>query len=96
LQGKKMRKKRILWVNEWSRKHTGYAVYGNEILKRLNQVEEFEVAELACHASEEDLKLEPQDWKVYANRPPENSEEFSTYVDTPTLIFGYQTFNSVC
>jgi len=91
-----MRKKRILWVNEASWKNTGYAVYGREVLQRLNQVPDFEVAELACYATPEQSEENPQEWSVYPNKPSEDSAEFKDYLSSPSLSFGEYTFNSVC
>ena len=90
-----MRKKRILWVNDASWKGTGYAVYSNEVLSRLNKVEEFEVAEIACYADKNDPKINSTPWKVYANRPLETDPLFENYVKNPSLIFGENVFNEV-
>lgn len=91
-----MRKKRILWVNEASWKATGYSVYGKEVLSRLSQVPEFEVAELACYATAEDVKENACEWFVFPNNPGEDSEDYENYVHNPSLTFGEYTFNSVC
>jgi len=91
-----MRKKRILWVNEASWKNTGYAVYGREILQRLSQVPDFEVAELACYATPEEAAKNPQTWNVYPNKPSEHSAELEDYLSSPSFSFGEYTFNSVC
>lgn len=91
-----MRKKRILWVNDASWKGTGYATYSREVLSRLHEIEEFEVAELACFVDQKDPEIKKTPWKVYANRPPEDSPEFEGYVNSPTRVFGDQTFNAVC
>lgn len=91
-----MRKKRILWVNECSWKNTGYAVYGREVLSRLNKVPEFEVAELACYASAKDVQENPQDWIVFPNKPDEESPDYEGYLSNPSMIFGEYSFNSVC
>jgi len=88
-----MRKKRILWVNDASWKGTGYAVYGNEVLSRLHKVPEFEVAEIACYADEEDLAKNPRPGKVYENRPLPSV--FEQYVKNPSLVFGQNVFDSV-
>lgn len=87
-----MRKKRILWVNESSTKNTGYGVYGNEILSRLHKVPEFEVAELACYVTENDIKKEPRPWRVYPNKPLEND---TAYERSASQVFGERTFNEV-
>lgn len=91
-----MRKKRILWVNDASWKGTGYGTYGNEVLSRLHKVPEFEIAEIACYADENDAKANPRPWKVYANRPLESDPSFAEYVGNPSSVFGQWTFNSVC
>lgn len=90
-----MRKKRILWVNDASWKGTGYAVYSNEVLSRLNKVEDFEVAEIACYADKNDPHIKDVPWKVYANRPLETDPNFENYVKNPSLIFGENVFNEV-
>ena len=91
-----MRKKRILWVNEASWHNTGYSVYGREVLSRLHQVPEFEVAELACYASPEDAEKNPQSWSVFPNKPNEDDPEFEYYMSMPSHTFGEFSFNSVC
>ena len=91
-----MAKKRILWVNEPSWKATGYSVYAKEILPRLNQVDDFEVAELACYATNIDVEKHKRPWKVYANRPDPRSPEYQEYSSNPSRIFGEHKFNEVC
>ena len=90
-----MRKKKILFVSEASWKSTGYSVYTKEVLSRLSQIESLEVAELACYARATDAEILTTPWKVYPNKPPADSPEFQAYKDTPTRVFGEQTFNSV-
>lgn len=91
-----MRKKKILWVNEASWKGTGYGVYGKEVLSRLHQVEEFEVAELACYIDERDENISKTPWKVYANRPLPDAPHFEQYANNPSRVFGEEKFNEVC
>ncbi len=90
-----MRKKRILWVNEAHWQGTGYSVYAKEVLTRLNKVEEFEVAELATHATIEDVRVSNSPWKVYPNKPLDSDPDFQSYLNSPSRIFGDNTFNSV-
>ncbi len=90
-----MRKKRILWVNEAHWQGTGYSVYAKEVLTRLNKVEEFEVAELATHATIEDARVSNSPWKVYPNKPLDSDPDFQSYLNSPSRIFGENTFNSV-
>tara|TARA_R110001599_G_scaffold347737_1_gene574300 strand:- start:1424 stop:3085 length:1662 start_codon:yes stop_codon:yes gene_type:complete len=87
-----LRKKRILWVNESSTKKTGYGIYGQEVLSRLHAVPEFEVAELACYVTENDIKRNPKPWRVYPNKPMEKD---AAYELSPSQIFGEKTFNEV-
>lgn len=91
-----MRKKKILWVNEASWKNTGYSVYGREVLTRLNQVDDFEVAELACYATDEMCAENHTPWKKYGNKPDKNSPEFENYLKNPSRVFGEEKFNEVC
>jgi glycosyltransferase involved in cell wall biosynthesis len=91
-----MRKKKILWVNEASWKGTGYGVYAREVLSRLHQVEEFEVAELACYIDATDENIAKTPWKVFPNRPPADAPHFQDYVNNPSRVFGEEKFNEVC
>ena len=91
-----MRKKRVLFVSEASWKSTGYSVYTKEILSRLCQLEDLEVAELACYASPDDPMVGQLPWRVYPNRPANGSPELEQYRNRPSSIFGEQTFNQVC
>ena len=90
-----MRKKKVLFVSEASWKNTGYAVYTREVLSRLSQIQDLQVAELACYASANNTEIQTTPWKVYPNRPTNDSPEFESYKGTPTKVFGEQTFNSV-
>tara|TARA_R100000951_G_scaffold5549_1_gene6036 strand:- start:3911 stop:5581 length:1671 start_codon:yes stop_codon:yes gene_type:complete len=89
-----MRKKRILWVNEAHWQGTGYSVYAKEVLARLSKVEEFEVAELATHVDREDKKVHNSPWKVYPNKPLGSDDDFQSYLNSPSRIFGENTFNN--
>jgi glycosyltransferase involved in cell wall biosynthesis len=91
-----MRKKRVLFVTEASWKNTGYSVYTREVLTRLNQVSEIEVAELACYATAESPEIKTTPWKVYPNKPSPGSPEFELYKGNPSQVFGEFTFNRVC
>ena len=87
-----MRKKRVLFVSEASWKSTGYSVYTKEILSRLCQMQDLEVAELACYATADDPMVGQLPWKVYPNRPSNGSPELEQYRNRPSSIFGEQTF----
>ena len=90
-----MRKKKVLFVSEASWKNTGYSIYTKEVLSRLSQVQDFEVAELACYVTDADKEVKTTPWKVYPNKPHHDSPEFSSYKSKPSSVFGEQTFNSV-
>jgi glycosyltransferase involved in cell wall biosynthesis len=88
-------KKKILFCSEASWYATGYSVYTKEILSRLSQIEDFEVAELGCYAETTDVKGKSLPWKFYGNKPNPNSPEFQSYKASPTAQFGDQSFNHV-
>ncbi len=90
-----MNKKRILMVTEFSQLPTGYSVYSKEVLSRLHQIPEFEVAELACYCSEDDPKIQDIPWKIFPNKPKNGTPEYETYKASPTSEFGEFSFNSV-
>jgi len=87
--------KKILMVTEFSQLPTGYSVYSKEVLSRLHKVPGFEVAELACYCSEGDPKINNVPWKVFPNKPKNNTPEYESYKSYPTAEFGEFSFNSV-
>ena len=91
-----MRKKRILFVTEASFHPTGYSVYTKEVLTRLNQNPNIEVAELACFTSSEAEELKNIPWKVYPNIPPPSNEAATqAYNSTMQNKFGEFSYNHV-
>lgn len=90
-------KYKILMVSESSVLSSGYAVYTNELLKRLSSIPDFEVAELACFINPNDSRLQNVPWKVYVNKPDERNEQaYSIYSSDKSNEFGAFTFNEVC
>ncbi len=87
--------KKILFCTEASWYATGYSVYTKEVLSRLSQIKDFEVAELGCYAETADAQDKGLPWKFYGNKPSANSAEYATYKSNPTAQFGDQSFNSV-
>jgi len=87
--------KKILFCTEASWYATGYSVYTKEVLSRLSQVDDFEVAELGCYAETADAQDKNLPWKFYGNKPSANSAEYAAYKSNPTAQFGDQSFNSV-
>lgn len=90
-----MRKKKILFCSEASWLSTGYSVYTKEILSRLNQIDEFEVAELACYADRNDPNISSTPWKVFPNKPLKTDPQYKTYSENVNAQFGDQTFNQI-
>lgn len=90
-----MRKKKILFCSEASWLNTGYSVYTKEVLSRLNQIEEFEVAELACYCDRNDPNIQKTKWKVFPNKPLETDPVYADYKNNPIAQFGEQAFNNV-
>ena len=90
-----MSKKKILFCSEASWLSTGYSVYTKEVLSRLKDVEDLEVAELACYASIEDVKGRNIPWQVYPNKPSPNDPALNSYNGNPSAQFGEQSFNQV-
>lgn len=90
-----MRKKKILFCSEASWLNTGYSVYTKEVLSRLMQVQEFEVAELACYCDQNDPNIKKSRWQVFPNKPLESDPSYEAYKNNPVAQFGEQVFNSV-
>ena len=88
-------KKKILFCSEASWYTTGYSVYTKEILSRLSQIDDFEVAELGCYAETSDEQAKNLPWRFYGNKPSPNSPEFQSYKNNPSAQFGDQSFNHV-
>lgn len=105
-----MRKKRILWLNEASFLHTGYAVYGKEVLKRLHDTNKYELAELGCYGHPAPLENEISNfirdvgsasmfdipWRYYGNLPLNIQKEMDEYASIPTNQFGEWRFERTC
>jgi glycosyltransferase involved in cell wall biosynthesis len=89
------RKKRILFCSEASWLSTGYSVYTKEVLSRLSQVEDLEVAELACYADRNNPTIKSIPWKVYPNKPLPEDSLFGAYSGNVSAQFGDHSFNNV-
>jgi glycosyltransferase involved in cell wall biosynthesis len=90
-----MRKKKILFVSEASWLSTGYSVYTKEILSRLSQVDDFEVAEISCYVDHNDPNIAKTPWKVYPNKPRPDDPAHSKYKENVVAQFGDMSFNHV-
>ena len=90
-----MRKPRILWCGESTFLHTGYAIYGREVLNRLYQTGKYEIAEFSAFGNPDDPKIAELPWTYYSNMPT-TDEEWETYNSIPTNQFGVWRFEDVC
>lgn len=92
-----MYKPKILWVGEFTQLHTGYAVYGRELLSRLLNSNKYIIAEQACYCNEDDNRRLSTPWKVYPNGPLSNNQQSrEQYLSTPVNQFGYWRYNDIC
>jgi hypothetical protein len=92
-----MYKPKILWVGEATYLHTGYSVYGRELLNRLYNTNKYQIAEQMCYAIPNDQRINSSKWRCYANGPlPNNQSEHDAYMSTPTNQFGYWRYHDIC
>lgn len=75
-----MQKRKVLLVSEASYLNSGYSNYGFQIMKRLYDTKDFDLAEISCHGS--DSRSDEIPWKSYV-------------VPKKTNIFGEDIFNDV-
>lgn len=87
-------KTRVLWVGELHDLNTGYSVYAKELLTRLSQCEEIEVAELACYCTPTHPKVSNWHWKIYPNMPhPQDEEGNKRYYSSQVNAIGIFSFD---
>jgi len=92
-----MRKKRLLMVNESSLLSTGYSTYGYEVLRRLQDTNKYEIAELASYGSPEDNRASVLPWKYYPVIPKLNDKiTEQIYHSKVTNQWGEYLFDDVC
>lgn len=91
------RKRRILFIGEASFLATGFSVYWNEVLKRLHETGEFEIAEMGSYAHDDDPRCQQVPWKFYPVAPARsNQQAIQKYTANPTTQFGEGRFDDVC
>lgn len=96
-----MGKLRVLWNGESSFMHSGYSVYGQELLSRLHRTGKYEIAELGAYASPEDPRIHSVQWRFYPNVPRvmldgQINPEFQAYdQDNSDTKFNAYSFNDV-
>jgi glycosyltransferase involved in cell wall biosynthesis len=88
------RKTKVLFVSEAPWYTTGYSVYTTEVLKRLVQQPNIEVAQLGIYAGANDPNLKQYPWKIYPNKPEKNHPNYAAY-NNPTAQFGDFSYNEV-
>lgn len=87
------RKPRILYVGEASFLATGYSTYSREVLSRLHATGKYEIAELACYATDNDPRRLELPWKFFGNAPIIRTPEYDS---NQIYKFGHWSFNDVC
>jgi glycosyltransferase involved in cell wall biosynthesis len=89
-------KTRVLWVGELHELNTGYSVYGRELLNRLSEYDDIEVAEFACYCLPTNPKVESWKWKIYPNMPhPQDKEGCDRYHSYAANALGVYAFDNV-
>lgn len=89
-----MRKRKVLFVTEASFHPTGYSVYTKEVLNRLHNHPELEVAEVACFTDSNASEIKDIPWKFYANVPDLSNENgLAVYNSSMSNKFGEYIFN---
>lgn len=90
-------KRRILFIGEASFLATGFSTYWHEVLKRLDETDEFEIAELGSYAHDDDPRCQQVPWKFYPVAPARNNPQaLQQYSAKPTNQFGEWRFDDVC
>jgi glycosyltransferase involved in cell wall biosynthesis len=93
-----MRKKKVLFIGEASCLGTGFSTYWNEVLKRLYDMDKFDIAELGSYISTDDERIKSIPWKFYPVIP--SSKDLAgqeKYRAGGALAqFGASAFEDVC
>lgn len=87
------RKKRILMCAESNHINSGFGRYTQEILKRLHNHPDYEIAEFASYRISNGDKQVP--WKVYPNAVADDHPEAERYKSNPINQFGQWRFDKV-
>jgi glycosyltransferase involved in cell wall biosynthesis len=91
------KKRRILFIGEASFLSTGFSTYWNEVIRRLYDTGEFEIAELGSYAHDDDPRCQQVPWKFYPVAPARsNQSETQRYTSNPTNQFGEWRFDDIC
>jgi glycosyltransferase involved in cell wall biosynthesis len=90
-----MTKKRILVATDASFLSSGYAIYAKELLSRLHNNPNYQVAEIACYATVESPQIKNIPWKVYPNAVSNADARFQQYKNNTSNQFGSWRFNRI-
>ena len=91
-----MTKKRILLCGEYSSLNSGYANWSRNLLNGLHDLNKYELAELACFCTVNEIKNKKHKWKVYANSVPPSDERYKNYKSNNNNTYGQWRFDAVC
>ena len=92
-----MRKKRVMFLSEWSELSSGYSVYYKNIIKRLFDTGKYEILELANYAVDGDQRLDNAPWQIIPVVPnPQDSDANRIYNSNPIGQFGLFKFEEAC
>jgi glycosyltransferase involved in cell wall biosynthesis len=87
------KKKKVLMCAESHSINSGFGKYTKEIMSRLHDNKNYEVAEFASYLDVQHPKDVP--WKVYPNAVKEGSKDFEIYKSNPLNQFGQWRFDKV-
>jgi glycosyltransferase involved in cell wall biosynthesis len=91
--GGKAPKKRVLFVSESSFLNTGYGVYAGEILRRLHETGNYELAHHSAYIYDNDPRISQTPWRVIGNMP---SAAGTSYNPNSLDAFGAFRFEQSC
>jgi len=90
-------KKRILFVNEFSKLATGFSTYGYELISRVYQTDEFEICEYASYLDPTNPLQYEVPWDVVPVIPhPQDNAAMKEYNSVKDAQFGSLKFADVC
>jgi len=91
------RKRRVLFTGEASFLATGFSTYANEVVGRLYKTGEFELAEQASYAHDDDPRCQQVPWKFYPVGPAHSDQAaMQKYMSNQNNQFGEWRFEDVC
>ena len=93
----KHKKKKVLFISEAAYLNTGYAKYSKEIISRIFNTKNYDIAEFSIYGSPDDPRRASIPWKNYCNLPSNNDEQQGNlYNSNPANQFGAWRFERVC